>query len=388
MGRVSPLNRFILLSKVCQKIRFLRFLTHSLDIVYRRRPIAVGQWVHMWPSSDRFAIISSREAECWDPKKAHGACEWWYFDALSDDGSEAVSIVFLDNFTYSPDVGAMRNDRTPLSLSDLRPAVSFTYFSGGKAVYQAKEEVPGREFFASETEPRCRIGQSGFRYESAPYGSGYLVSVDLVLPDGEQLRANLEWLAIDSDLDPTLREMKKGGHWWNIAAPRCDVSGRITVENKQGQTQTVRSFRGTGYHDHSRDDRWLFRAVTEWNWGRAHFAGLTAVFFDVSQIGLDSARSHLILIRDGRVQLLQAENSNGASNGNANRYFSDSEDADLEVKSLKLIESNFYHQRFLSEVRLKLNGHEHAASGITEAIKPRDLRYRWLNWLNELRARS
>lgn len=341
----------------------------------------------MWPSSDRFAITSSRVAECWDPNKRHGACEWWYFDALSDDGSEAVSVVFLDNFAYSPDTISAPTERSPLSLTDLRPAVSFTYFSDGKAVFQAHEENLAGEFEASETEPRCRIGGSGFRYESAIYGTGYLVSIDLGLPDGRRLRANLEWLVINSYLDTTGQEMVKGGHWWNLAAPRCDVSGRITVEDERGRSN-VKSFRGTGYHDHCRDDRWLFRSVKEWTWGRAHFADMTAVFFSFSQIAHETDQSHLILIRDGDVRSIALVRSNEmpSGNGRGTRFISESSETILDLATIKLIETNFYHRRSLSRITIHTNGREHSAAAITETIAPRDLRYRWLNWLNELRG--
>ena len=53
-------------------------------------------------SAERFVFSSSVAADVWHPQKNPKAYEWWYFDALSDDGREAIVIIFLDNFIYSP----------------------------------------------------------------------------------------------------------------------------------------------------------------------------------------------------------------------------------------------------------------------------------------------
>src|SRR5215213_4822611 len=51
---------------------------------------------------EKFSFTSSIAADVWTPKPNAKAYEWWYFDALSDDGRDAVVIIFLDNFIFSP----------------------------------------------------------------------------------------------------------------------------------------------------------------------------------------------------------------------------------------------------------------------------------------------
>jgi hypothetical protein len=53
-------------------------------------------------SAGDFAFSSSVQADVWHPQPDPKSYEWWYFDALADDGEEAVVIMFLDNFIYSP----------------------------------------------------------------------------------------------------------------------------------------------------------------------------------------------------------------------------------------------------------------------------------------------
>ena len=141
-------------------------------------------------SADRFAFSSSIAADVWHPQKHPKAYEWWYFDALSDDGSEAVVMVFLDNFIYSPRYNRKENGNS--TGTTRYPAVSFSYFSGGKRVYRAESEYAAGEFSANEASPECRIGKSSFHYDSAAYGSGYMANVDLPLSRGRRLIAELE----------------------------------------------------------------------------------------------------------------------------------------------------------------------------------------------------
>ena len=116
-------------------------------------------------AGQKLAFSSSIEADVWHPKSDPKSYEWWYFDALSDDGSEAIVIIFLDNYIYSPRYNNLR-----LTTSRF-PAVSFTYFRYGKPLYKAVTEYPEAQFSASETIPECRIGASGFKADSAAYGS-------------------------------------------------------------------------------------------------------------------------------------------------------------------------------------------------------------------------
>ena len=58
----------------------------------------------------------------------------------------------------------------------------------------------------------------------------------------------------------------------------------------------------------------------------------------------------------------------------------------LRVKQTKIIDSSFFYLRFLSEMTLTLrDGKPRQAIGITEYLKPKALKYRWLDWLTNMR---
>lgn len=353
-----------------------------------------------------FSFSSSIAADVWHPKERREGFEWWYFDALSEDGREAVVIIFLDNFIFSPRYNSQnkkptfsRNIKNRLffrnkdeSSMNRFPAVVFVYYRNGKPVYRAINEFTSEQFDASREQPECRIGNSSFSFKSAPYGSGYVLSIDLMLRKKCRLKAEFEWLSIESDfLGETKMNLDKA-HFWNMVAPRSDVSGRILVHDRKGKNQDTIHFRGTGYHDHNLDNRWLPDTVKEWHWGRAHFLDATAVFYRYNEIGRKPLNKMLI-VRSGelREREVKYEEHNFTRDKFGIKYpqrlsFVSEDNLRLRVKQNRVIDSSFFYLRFLSEMTLTLrDGKPRKTIGITEYLAPKTLKYRWLDWLVNMR---
>lgn len=339
------------------------------------------------PAND-FTFSSSVKADVWHPQKDPKSYEWWYFDALSAGGNEAVAIVFLDNFIYSPRYN--RDDST----GEKFPAISFTYFADGRPLYRCVNEFRQSDFDASTLEPGCRIGRSSFRFETAEYGSGYFVEIDVMLAGDRRLEARFEWLSIETDFTKDAFCYRETSHCWNMVAPRSDVTGRITVLDRHGNTIDIRHFRGTGYHDHCLDNRWLVKTVRDWHWGRAHYADSTAVFYRYCELGDHTPSTKLFVIRNGELREREAqyEEQNYVRDKFGIRYptrlrLISEDNMRLRVKPIKVIDSSFYYLRFLSEITLTLrDGVPRKTSGITEFLAPKTLKYRWLNWLSDMRT--
>ena len=341
--------------------------------------------------ADSFAFSSSVKDDVWHPQKDDKSYEWWYFDALSDDGREAVIIVFLDNFIYSP-----RYNRESLKITgnERCPAVSFTYFRDGVAVYKPTTEFHHSDFRASEDRPECSIGGSGFVMDAADYGSGYLLTVKASLPGSRTLEAKFEWLSVESDLSPDGFCYEDTRHCWNMVSPRSDVTGKIRIYSSHGIELDSIRFRGTGYHDHNLDNRWLAKTVGDWHWGRAHFADCTVVFYRFRQVGEEDANTRMIVVRDGKMEERDAafEAQSYVRDRLGIRYPSQlhlaSDDGlRLHVKPIQTIDSSFYFMRFLSEITFEAPDRPYrTTTGITEFIAPKTLKYRWLNWLADVRT--
>ena len=354
--------------------------------------------------ASKFAFSSSVEADVWHPEKPPGAYEWWYFDALADGGKEAVVINFLDNYVFSPRYNAVSFEKQKAidgpGVSDRPgqparrfPAVSFVYYENGEPRYRCVNEFSADEFTAAQDVPGCTIGKSSFRFETASYGSGYLVTINAQLSNNRRLEATFEWLSIEADLAPGTFCHEDSTHCWNMVAPRSDVSGRINIYDKSGVSVDVRHFRGTGYHGHNLDNRWLPRTVRDWQWGRCHFGDSTAVFLRYCEIGDDAPVTKLYVIRDGEMRERDVgyTEQNYARDKYGIRYptrlrLISEDNLRLRVKPVKVIDSSFHYLRFLSEMTLTLrDGKPRKTIGISEFLSPKTLKYRWLNWWNDLR---
>ncbi|HVF30627.1 MAG TPA: hypothetical protein VNA22_06630 [Pyrinomonadaceae bacterium] len=339
------------------------------------------------PGSE-FAFSSSVQADVWHPQKDCKSYEWWYFDALADGGREAIIIVFLDNFIYSPRYNREKTGQVKF------PAIAFTYFADGKPVYRCVNEFTQPEFHADRETPEVRIGGSSFKFETASYGSGYSLKINAKLAGDRRLEAHFEWLLIESDFSSESFCYRESAHCWNMVAPRSDVTGRLTVFDKRGATIDVRQFRGTGYHDHCLDNRWLAKTVRDWHWGRAHYSDSTAVFYRYCEVGQHAPSTKLFVVKNGelRDRDVQYEEQNYVRDKFGIRYptrlrLISEDNMRLRVKPIKVIDSSFYYLRFLSEITLTLrDGIPRKTSGITEFLAPKTLKYRWLNWLDDMRT--
>ncbi|MDQ3799005.1 MAG: hypothetical protein M3384_06110 [Acidobacteriota bacterium] len=353
-------------------------------------------------SPEKFSYSSSVAADVWHPKRDARGYEWWYFDALSDDGREAIVVIFLDNFIFSPRYNRLVRNQAEKSLDSQSPnpdcqkcpALVFIYYRDGKPVYRAINEFPSERFFADTNTPACRLGENEFRFETAPYGSGYLLQINATLRKNYKLKAKLEWLSIESDFLPEKDfAIQANSHHWNLVAPRSDVTGRIEIFQQNGKLKDVHHFRGTGYHDHNTDARWLAETVQDWQWGRAHFTDATAVFYRYKECLQAQPTTKLFLVKNGELKVTDAEcrEADFTRNIFGMKYpksliFSSGGDFKFSVRQTKLIDASFFYLRFLSETEIICpDGSRHEAFAITEHLAPKALKYRWLDWLTDMR---
>ena len=373
---------------------------------------------------EKFSFTSSIREDVWHQKSNAEAFEWWYFDALSDDGRDAVVIIFLDNFIFSPRYNhqkrnskinrkahnraidklaewsfGIKSGDADISISPENsehqrfPALAFIYYRDGKPVYRAINEFPADSFSASLQTPSCIIGDNSFRLESAPYGSGYVLAINALLRKNCKLEAHFEWLSVESNFLPNKPVNLEDSHSWNLAVARADATGQINVSSEDGTALDVINFRGTGYHDHNIDNRWLPETVSDWQWGRAHFVDATAVFYRYKETGESTATTKFFVVREGtmRDKAADYQERNFKRDKFGIKYpteltFTAQDKVQLKVKQNDLIDSSFFYLRFLSEMTLILpDGKTRESIGITEYLAPKILKYRWLDWLVNMR---
>ena len=346
-------------------------------------------------TTGELAFSSSLKEARWHDQQGHNAFERWHFDALSDDGREALVIAFHDNFGLSPRYFSQERSVNGGSSQSAQkfPAVSFSYSVDGKTVFRTVNEFGPDEFSAPDDGIGCLIGASSFRVEAASYGSGFVLQIDLLTTRKRRIQAELEWLSIESDLSKPDAGDNAESACWNMAVPRSDVSGRITLLGRRGNVRKLIHFRGTGYHDHFRSCRSLNKTVGSHYWGRAHFVDSTTVFHHHEIQADERAHTKLFLIRDGAIDEREAASSEAEFIQNRfglrlpDRLSILSNDGvRLEVVPIRLIQPGFFEAKFLTEMTLMLpDGKPRKTLGLTEIIKPAKMRSRFLRRLADMR---
>lgn len=378
-----------------------------------------------------FSILSSVREDVWHPNESNAAAyEWWYFDALSRDGRDALVIIFLDNFIFSPRYNsrAQRNDNERLRFIKIEtahaPAVAFCFYRDGRPLFRAINEYSHEVFHASADHPSCRINRSAFELREDDNASSergniashktYALALDEPLRGARHLRAELAWTILDGDFDERAtanlssdaarRASAKESvhdqiiaHEWNMVAPRCKVNGEIRIEDARGRPVFQNHFAGVGYHDHNRDSRPMPRAIKTWQWGRAHFDNeTTAIFYRYRPRNAPQSITKLFVVRDGALQIHEVECSERKFRRDIfglrcprNLSFdakTSGECVTLSISQRRAIDRSFFYLRFLSDAELRIeNGSALRTVALTEHLAPRSLRWRWLDWLVNMR---
>lgn len=336
--------------------------------------------------ADNFTISSSISEDIWHRQVSPKSFEWWYFDALSDDGRNAIVVIFLDNFIFSP---RYNNNNSTAQC----PAIAFTYYRDGKPLYRAFNEFLPINFDANSEIPFCKIGENEMTFTKAPYGSGYSLNINVLLQKNRRLKANLEWLMIEGDFFTNTAEKTMESHNWNLVAPRCDVTGKIEVFRRNGKQKDNIQFRGSGYHDHNFDSRSLEKTVSKWTWGRVHFADLTVVFYNYVEISTKTPTIKIFLVSNNELLQFDAIFVGNETKRNIfglkyqkNLLFKTESGYKLSVNQSKIIDSSFFYLRFSSEFTLTSpGGKQYQMNGISEQLSPKSLGNRWLDWLVDMR---
>ena len=309
-------------------------------------------------------FLSSINDDVWHKQTGEGAFECWTFDAMSDDGREVVSIKFYDNFILSP-----RYVSQPL----LRfPAVTFVYCVDGKKIYHKVVEYPAESVQSDGETAAMSIGKNTFRIDKADYGSGYMVKLDLPSRGGRRIEVSLEWLSVDADM---LEASGQSVTAWNVAAPRSDVSGRITLIGRRGQEKKTCHFRGTGSHEQFRSNRSIVDTFATRQWGHAHFIDTTA-FFCRQTVAVGEQVERLYIIRDGKIEEYDAVfNQKSLVRSRYGARYPQTLTAttdcgiNLEVRPATVIDTGFSNVKLVSKMTLELNdGKVRTTDGVAEFL--------------------
>ncbi len=353
--------------------------------------------------------ISSIHEDVWHELKEPGAYEWWYFDAVSDDERETLVVIFLDGFIFSPRYNrAVKKHLRESQRNNINnhapqpcnfPAIAISLYRDECLAWRAINEYEPNEFAARKDCPECHIGSNNFKLETDAGERVYRLQLDSPLRGGRRLQASLAWSVQEGDFsscEETGGCNSGSAHVWNLVAPKCRVTGTISVIGSNGVQREERQWTGTGYHDHNLDTRWMPATINEWQWGRAHFDDATVVFYRYSEQGRANITTRLYLVRNNEVKIYEPQ----FAASEWHRHFFGlryprtlqldfgAGDAmhSVQIRQQRIVDGSFFYLRFTGEAQLDLgDGKMRRAVIVAEQLAPRALQWRALWWLTGMR---
>ncbi|MGI6229397.1 MAG: lipocalin-like domain-containing protein [Tractidigestivibacter sp.] len=207
--------------------------------------------------------VSPNRIETWEDARRNrntgkGQWEWWYFDSILDDGSQAVAQFFTkaglrkaNVATDAPGVTVQltRPDGTEKKVCiDYKPE-ECSYGSDKCDVHMGRSEFVG-DFKTYHIVTEEKDG----------------VALDLTLTSrSKPYRPGSAYFGFEGDEYFT----------WLCCVPQGEVSGTVTMD---GQTREVH---GTGYHDHQWGNNSYVHEWNHWVWARQSFGDYSALVFDM-----------------------------------------------------------------------------------------------------------
>ena len=251
------------------------------------------------------SAYAERDPDRWVNPQAAGAHEWWYFDAISDDGRDALVMVWYAALPFDPDYGvaSLRHIRQPdqhakpVALDHC--AVGFSWYRDGKTVGYALNRFNRDHFSHHLAEKVLTLDVHSNRLNRDNSGTYKLTMQTPALTYGpvppKTIQADVEFKPV-SPLAGWEKDLGSGQHphLWILAAPDCQVSGEVRVGDKR------LTFRGRGYHDHNAGDDELSRSFHRWHWGRFHHGETTQIYY-VSEPEPGQSQGLWLTCRNGQV---------------------------------------------------------------------------------------
>jgi carotenoid 1,2-hydratase len=228
------------------------------------------------------AELSTRDPDRFFRLSQPGSQEWWYFDALSLDGRDALVIVWYAALPFDPSYGvaAVKHLRSPQNHPAPDPldhcAIGLSWYRDGKTLAYALNGFRKPDFSHSADPFRIDIGGNLLEREA----NGYRLSIDTPAVDGRsRLRAALlfEPAPRTSPLECNLAADDPHPHSWVLACGDSRVEGQISVDGPK-RSEDFR-FVGRGYHDHNAGSLEISLAMRRWAWGRVHLGPSTHIYY-------------------------------------------------------------------------------------------------------------
>lgn len=232
--------------------------------------------------------VNPDHVEPWEDGRRHdgrsGHFEWWYFDAICDDGTKLVAAFYpkhREKVANDGDVPSFQGWITPPE--------------GGDPIIVTRDHSSDDVTFATD---HCQVqmGKDSFTGDLKNYhvvvdpadGNGFDVTLT---SQSTPWRPGTGYFAFGDD--------DENYFTWLCVVPKGEISGTVTID---GQTRQVHGF---GYHDHQWGTLLHPFAWNSWIWARQNIGEYTITLFDlVMNRNFDFRHYPLAFIQDGQGRVL------------------------------------------------------------------------------------
>ncbi len=320
-------------------------------------------------------IISSLTDDVWH-KLGNNSYEWWYFDAISDNGYSLV-VTFFCGLPFSPYYNEkIVQAQEGIGVADPKQhtAIYLCLYKNKKLLAYILNEYPEQHFFAALDNPKVIIGNNILTYSS---DNGFSVKINDLALWGKRVKGEIFF---KPEFFPSIDSHNSDQeHTWNCVAPRCKVNGELTIT---GIIKTRKiSICGIGYHDHNYGSRPMHFDINRWHWGRFHTKDQTAIYY-ITENNNDQTAFLMVLKNNGEILYLgqasydfkQKKDLMGVE------YFShislapkDTNNFSLDIFKTKTVDQGPFYLRFLADYKLKSSKLVIENIGFAEAFQPQKL---------------
>jgi hypothetical protein len=208
--------------------------------------------------------VSPDGVEEWEDRRrtedASGTWEWWYFDSILDDGSQAV----IQFFT---------KDNPHIDSAEPHPTLRITLTAPDGTKHNGTVKIPADQ--ARYGSDRCDVAFGPHLFQ------GDLTDYRIRVSGVEGSSADLMLHSAAKPFRPGTAYFAFGDHdekyyTWLCVVPAGEVTGTLTYG---GRTHQVH---GRGYHDHQWGTMKVLEAWNHWTWSRQSFDDHAILVFDMT----------------------------------------------------------------------------------------------------------
>jgi carotenoid 1,2-hydratase len=219
-----------------------------------------------------------------DAQIALSGYAWWYIDAISDDGANALTCIAFIGSVFSP-YYAWANRNSPADPEN-HCAMNIALY--GREKKWSMTERGKRSLRRAEN--LLQIGPSTLRWENAKLHADI---DEVTVPIPSRLRGTFT-LTPTAIQPQTFTLNAAGAHLWRPIAPSARIE--VSFENPN------LSWSGHAYFDRNEGARPLAKDFSSWQWSRATQNNETTIFYDT--VGTDGTNTELALkiLPDGQAR--------------------------------------------------------------------------------------